>query len=291
MLGIIGGDSSFRDDEGAADEAVTAALAAFAAGTGSEHAALIALAGSRLLVPVVPVVAVPDEQDSADDRSGPGMTSATAYAPSGAPSPGGYAGPSDGADAGSSDGADAGPSDGMDRQARAGRSEKASEMAMPILIGIDGRQAIPAFTSVQSMARWQADARPVPVTAAGICREAAAKSCAVVVDVAGPVPFAVEGARLAAMARGEHPPGPEADPDVREIVAEVLSIRLDVEAFELAPGDDERDLVIGLRMVAGTEPDAERLAGEVADAVLARLGGRFRRGIAIWLVPPAVHRA
>ncbi|MBO0789223.1 MAG: SseB family protein, partial [Actinobacteria bacterium] len=43
-------------DDGSADPGVAAALAAYAAGEGSEHAALTALARSRLLVPIVAVV-------------------------------------------------------------------------------------------------------------------------------------------------------------------------------------------------------------------------------------------
>jgi hypothetical protein len=49
MIDLGGGDEQFRDDHGDADPAVTTALSAFAAGTGGEHAALTALAGTRLL--------------------------------------------------------------------------------------------------------------------------------------------------------------------------------------------------------------------------------------------------
>src|SRR5207248_9198905 len=47
----------FRHDHGDADPQVTGALAAYQAGKGSEQAALTALAGARLLVPVVAVLA------------------------------------------------------------------------------------------------------------------------------------------------------------------------------------------------------------------------------------------
>ena len=43
----------YPGDDGSADTRVRAALDAYAAGRGSEHAVLTALAGSRLLVPVV----------------------------------------------------------------------------------------------------------------------------------------------------------------------------------------------------------------------------------------------
>ena len=234
MLGISGPDPAFRDDDGGVDAGVTEAFAAFAAGQGSEQAVLTALAGSRLLVPVVAVLASEDEHP-------PGP-------------PGRLAG------------------------------EKTADMAMPTLIGLDGRRAIPAFTSQDSMRAWQPDARPVPAPALRVWQAATADSCAVVIDVAGPVPLAVEGARLAALSRGEDAPAPCADPDVHETVSAVLAGQLAVAGFELRPGGPEHDLVIALTLSAdGAGPDVGGLAAGIGNAVMERLGGRLRRGIAIWL--------
>src|SRR5271165_4537988 len=75
MVELSGGDARYRDDHGGADPAVEAALAAYAAGTGGEHAVLVALAGSRLLVPVVAVLAEQLSEPSeaaADDGCGHG---------------------------------------------------------------------------------------------------------------------------------------------------------------------------------------------------------------------------
>jgi len=228
VLGISGGDPSFRHDDGMADPGVTAALEAFAAGQGGERAALTALACSRLLVPVV---AVPAGQRRATEPA-----------------------------------------------------EKASEMAMPTLIGLDGRRAIPAFTCLDSMHRWQQGARPFPAAARRVWQAAVDDSCAVVIDVAGPVRLAVEGARLAALARGDAVPAPWADPDVHELVSDVLTGELTVAAFELRPGDAERDLVIALTFAPGNAGrDTAGLATEVGSAVMTRLGSRLRRGVAIWL--------
>ena len=130
-------------DTGDAEPAVQAALAAFADGTGSEHAALTALAAARLLVPVVAVLAEAGE-----------------------------------------DGA-----------------EKETEMALPTLIGNDGRTAIIAFTGAEALRRWKEDARPVPVPARSVWAAARAEADAAVIDVAGPVQLVVEGARLAALAK------------------------------------------------------------------------------------------
>lgn len=255
MLGISGGDPAFRDDQGAADPAVTAALDAFAAGQGSETEVLNALARGRLLVPVVAVLA---DQISSEEQPGPDGSAGT--------------------------GAGTGP--GARAAADRGGGEKASEMAMPTLIGLDGRRAIPAFTCLDSMHRWQARARPVPVAARYVWQAAEADSSAVVIDVGGPVPFAVEGARLAALARGEAPPPLYEDPDVHEIVSDVLAGQLDVAAFQLRPPEAgaDRDLEIALTLAPGSAGrDVTELATEIGNAVMARLGSRLRRGVAIWL--------
>jgi hypothetical protein len=170
-------ESQFSGDDGAADPAVLAALTAYAAGQGSEHAALNALASSRLLVPVVAVLS---EEASGDAEA---------------------------AEDSESDGAADGPASGL-------RREKSTEMALPTLIGRDGRAAVLAFTSLDALTRWRPDARPVAVPAARAWQAGAEEASAVVIDVAGPVPVTVEGARLAALAAGRPAPLPHQDPDV-----------------------------------------------------------------------------
>jgi hypothetical protein len=81
--------------------------------------------------------------------------------------------------------------------------DKTSDMATVLLTGADGRRALLAFTSMATMTAWRADARPVPVPARDAARAAVQEEAdAVVVDVAGPTPFAVEGEDLRALAHG-----------------------------------------------------------------------------------------
>jgi hypothetical protein len=194
-------------DTGEAGHRVTEALSAFARGTGSEHAALTALAGTRLLVPVVALLAAANEDGT----------------------------------------------------------EKESEMALPTLVGNDGRKAIIAFTGTETLRRWKADARPVPVPASRVWAAAISEADAVVIDVAGPVPLVVEGARLHALANGEPPPFPHQDPDV---AAEVAAVTPD---FTLAPGGPGSDLTVTL-----ATPDMDQ-----ARQIALRLRPRLHRGIEI----------
>lgn len=78
--------------------------------------------------------------------------------------------------------------------------EKTGEMAVPGLVGADGRRALPVFTSYDALRAWRADARPVPMPGARVLAGAAQEGYdAVVVDVAGPVTHVVEGADLAGL--------------------------------------------------------------------------------------------
>jgi hypothetical protein len=275
--GILGVADRFRDDDGSADPAAAAALSAFAAGTGSEHAALVALAAARLLVPVL---------------------------------------------------AEAAPAAADPQPVAAAAGEKSSDLALPTLVGRDGRRALPVFTSLEALARWQPSARPVPADSAQVWRAAAEDSCAVIIDVAGPVPLAVEGARLTALAEGSPVPPPHEDPDIQaevetaitEVLATLPAPALGASAsalgaaalpapapssargpaigapitgalvgFALHPGVDGGDLLIELTVAPMV--DAQKLASQVGSAILQRLGSRLRRGVALALSPNPGHPA
>ena len=67
---------------------------------------------------------------------------------------------------------------------------------------------------MDELARWDRRHARCPRSAAQVWRAAVDGSCAVVVDIAGPVPLAIDGARLAALAGGRPVPPPHQDPDV-----------------------------------------------------------------------------
>lgn len=164
--------------------------------------------------------------------------------------------------------------------------DKDSEMVLPTLIGRDGRPAVIAFSGLDALARWRPDARPMPAEADRVWRAAVADGCAVVIDVAGPVPLAVEGARLAALAAGQPVPPPSEDPDVRAEVQAVVAAEPAITSFSLAPGTTENavttDLAITLRLAPHEGSAANRAAANRAAAgIAARLGARLRRGIEI----------
>jgi hypothetical protein len=159
-------------------------------------------------------------------------------------------------------------------------------MSLPTLVGRDGRRAVPAFTCMDALARWRPEARPVPASASHVWRAAVDDSCAVVVDVAGPVPLAIDGARLAALADGQPVPLPHEDPDVLSAVRAAAAEQRAIAGLRVIPGQAGDDAMIQVTLAAGCAPVA---AGEavrrLGAAVMARLGGRLRRGVAIAVMP------
>lgn len=81
--------------------------------------------------------------------------------------------------------------------------DKTSDMATVLMTGRDGRTALLAFTGREQMERWDPHARPVPVTAAKAAEAARQDGAdAIVVDVAGPSMFVVQGEDLELLASG-----------------------------------------------------------------------------------------
>ena len=142
-------DPGFAGDRGEPGRALGAALAAYAAGTGSQVDALAAVREARLLVPVVAVLG----EVEIDER---GLA-----------------------------------------------HDKTSDMATVLLQGADGRMALLAFSGLPALQAWDPDARPVPVTARTAAQAALQDgAAAIVVDVAGPAAFVVEGQDLEGLALG-----------------------------------------------------------------------------------------
>lgn len=136
---------AYPDDDGSADPDVVESLASYAA-DGDLRPVIAALGRSRVLVPVVAVLA--------GERA----------------------------------------ADGSDKQA---------DMAAVLMTGRDGRTALLAFTGLESLRRWDPDARPVPVPFGQAAQAARAEgAAAVVVDIAGPVRTVVTDADLTHSAEG-----------------------------------------------------------------------------------------
>jgi hypothetical protein len=167
------------------------------------------------------------------------------------------------------------------------RRDKTSEMAVPTLTAPGGRRALPAFTSTEALARWNADARPVAVPLAQALQALAHEQAdTLVLDLAGPVTYQLTGPALRALAAGRTRTDPAADPEVTAALRTLLAAESDVAGAHLAPGGPRSDatLAVVLTEGAGTEA-AHRLASALAADETLR--SRLVRGIELALLPPS----
>ncbi|MER6995888.1 SseB family protein [Streptomyces sp. NPDC000410] len=222
-------DSGFSDDDGTADPALEAALAAWAEDRSAERPVLEALKGARLLVPVVAVLGEVEEDEN-----------------------------------------------GL-------RREKTSDMAVPTLTAGD-RRALPAFTSIASLARWDPEARPVAVPLHQALQAAAhEKADTLVLDLAGPVPYQLTGRTLLALAEGRTDLDPLADPAVTAAVRAALAAEPAVLRAHLGPGRADGTLALVLAPDAAPAEAAQRVARALAADETLR--ARLVRGLDLALLP------
>lgn len=162
------------------------------------------------------------------------------------------------------------------------RREKETDMALPVLIGADGRRGVPAFSSAEAMARWRPDARPVAVTARRACQATLSEQAhALVVDVAGPVPFAVEGLRLQLLAEGSPIPPPHEDPEVLAAIEAAFGSETAVTGVQVTKGGSAE---LSVRFAVAAGEDERATVQRVADRLAELLRGRIVGGVEIGVI-------
>lgn len=162
------------------------------------------------------------------------------------------------------------------------RREKESEMALPTLIGADGRRGVLAFTSLDTLHQWRPDARPVPVHARQACQAVLDEGAdALVIDVAGPIPFAVDGLRLHLLAEGRPVPPPHEDPDVLAVIEAAFGSEEAVTGVRIGKGE-AAELTIRFGIAPGN--DERATIQRVSDRLAELLRGRIVGGVELSVV-------
>ncbi|WP_306319201.1 MULTISPECIES: SseB family protein [unclassified Streptomyces] len=238
-------DPGFSDDDGTADPRLTEALAAWSKDRTAHGPVLELLKDARLLVPVVAVLGEVEEDNE--------------------------------------EGREARNKGGGGRRAGGLRREKTSDMAVPTLKAA-GRKALPAFTSIASLALWDPQARPVAVPLHQALQAAAHEQAdTVVLDVAGPVPYELTGPALYALAEGRTDTAPLADPAVREAARAAVAAEPSVARAYLGSGRADGTLALVLDPDADVQATAQAVATRIAADETLR--ARLVRGLDLALLP------
>ncbi|MBX3097956.1 MAG: SseB family protein [Salinibacterium sp.] len=152
--------------------------------------------------------------------------------------------------------------------------DKSQELSIVTVAGPDGRTVLPAFTSVDAMARWNSSARPVPATAARVALAAASEGTdLVVLDPTSDTEFVVRRPALWAIAQAQQWTPSHADPDVLAAFMAGAEPEPVVAAVLLAAGDPGcrlagPELIVQLSLAPGLDQVA-------LDTLLARVRDRW----------------
>jgi SseB protein N-terminal domain len=134
-------------------------------------------------------------------------------------------------------------------------ADKNADMAVGMLVGSDGRKALPVFTSLDTLSAWDGAARPVPVEGPRAALSAVAEGCeALVVDPAGPRPRLVRRPLVWALAQGRPWIPAARDPDVVAAVGAAADAVPGVHAVGCEAGD-RGDLAVLLAVRPGMDGD------------------------------------
>lgn len=152
------------------------------------------------------------------------------------------------------------------------RVDKTQELSIVTVEGPDGRTVMPIFSSVETMQRWDAAARPIPVEMRRAALAAADEQTDVaVLDPASESEFVVRRPALWAIAQGVEWTPAYDDPEVRRVFEESVASETSVSGIDVLPGDPEAlmrgpEVRVRLRLVPGlTAASLNELAARISN--------------------------
>lgn len=152
--------------------------------------------------------------------------------------------------------------------------DKTQELSIVTVAAPDGRRVLPVFTSVATLAAWDAGARPVPVPGVRTALSAVADDTdLIVIDPASETEFVLRRPAVWAIGQGEPWEPAPLSPQVFAGLQESIGGELGVLDLSVAAGDPDArlrgpELIVRLHLVDGLE-QAE------LDAILQRLAARW----------------
>ena len=152
--------------------------------------------------------------------------------------------------------------------------DKSVELSIVTVAGPDGREVLPAFSSVAAMRRWNSKTRPVPADAVRVALAAASEQTdLVVLDPTSEAEFVIRRPALWAIAQSQSWIPSYLDPEVLAEFMGSAEPEPEIARIELAPGDPLArlagpELIVSLSLVPGLDQKS-------LDALLARLQERW----------------
>lgn len=156
--------------------------------------------------------------------------------------------------------------------------DKSADLAIVAVATPDGKTAIPAFTSVEAMSKWNSESRPVPVSVEKLCLAAASEGHERVVINPVTDSKVIRRTQIAALAQGLDLIDVAFDVKIAEIVSAAASTSEQILEVRLQDGDPEatlrgQELLIELKIKTGLSQ--EQLAEVLEVFVQALTNAKF----------------
>tara|TARA_Y100000814_G_scaffold236788_2_gene180900 strand:- start:6008 stop:6766 length:759 start_codon:yes stop_codon:yes gene_type:complete len=152
--------------------------------------------------------------------------------------------------------------------------DKTQELSIVTVEGPDGRAVLPAFSGVESMRRWNPDARPIPIQAPRVAIAAASEGTELIaIDPASENGFVLRRPAFRALALGEEWIPSYADAEVRSVLRRAIEAEPAVSDLDTVAGDPEARLAgpeLQIRLAVAPGLDAAAL-----EELVARLATRW----------------
>lgn len=157
--------------------------------------------------------------------------------------------------------------------------DKSADLSIVTVLTPDNQRALPVFSSVATMTRWNPDARPVPNNGRKVALAAASEgNTRLVLDPMSETEFVVRRPGIAAVAQDLPWINPTSNPEVVDIVNSLLADIGSVESFTLVEGDPSCKLLgQELLVVLYLEPGlSEKQLKELEDGFFEKIANSER---------------
>jgi len=119
------------------------------------------------------------------------------------------------------------------------KKDKNVEMMQALFSSNDGKVAMPVFTSLDELAKWNKDARPIPLVAHDFAQQTIDQELdALILDIASDHRFVIQGYMLSCLAKNHEWNYPYQDKEVKETIEKICLKIKNVNKVEITKGAD-----------------------------------------------------
>ena len=154
--------------------------------------------------------------------------------------------------------------------------DKSADLSIVTVLTPDNQKALPVFSSVAAMTKWNPDARPVPNDGRKVCLAAASEgNTRIVLDPLSETELVIRRPAIAAIAQGFDWLPPERNPEVVELINLNVEQIPEVESFTLVCGDPTarlrgQELLLVVYLQSGlSENELKDIEGQLFEQLVA----------------------